>query len=1208
MELRRITLAALALALALAFSPPFAASALAKTAYPDSELRAVEAPSETKLRQLREEEATQLRILLGRRSPSNRRADLYLRLAEIYMEAYRQDYLLEGRIHDKHLAAGQDEQYIDHSHSQPDLLSGVKACRDILALGIAYGKMDEVYYFLAYNSAELGDHKEGLKYYSVLIQHYPESQYVSEGYSELGEAAYNARDFRKAQTLFELGSRKSPPDILPRILHRLAWSYYRTKDYERAISTMKQAIEQSSQSGEKFLNLREEALRDMAIFMTEGGRVEDAIAYFQGVIKDKSFYPKTLEKLGKQYEHSGDHAKATQVYESLLKTHPESEAAFRVLVKLVDLDLGRGDTKGALSRLGGVKIPGAGESDTLLASQNLRAMIRRTATESHENFRKTQNRGSLETAELYYAAYLSTFLAVDDSRNETPEIEMYLAEVKRDLGKSNEASALYRKVVDSKDPRYAKEAGALWTQSLADAISKSAANQKTRSTEPAALEIEYVEAADRLQDALGDTPEGREAALKAAQVLAGYKSTQSDAVRRIKKLIATQPKTPQALTAARLWLQMMADRYAEKPESTDDLKEVIKGLRENLVLMATDRESGQTKLTAQMIDQETRMKVGVIAKEEKDKDFAAAAKGYESFAMEVAQKDLAEKAYANAVLNYFKVPDPESVDRVSSDWLKRFPKSAKAVDSIRGAATNSLIAGRFEVAAKLFDKLGRIAADSASLDTAGRIYEGVGDNIKAQDDWNGFLDLYKQSSHRWEVALELAKSYESSKMEGEAGKIYKFCMTGPAEFEAECGSRLAALYFRIQNPDEGKATLKHVASQAKTKKGEGLSVYVAYARYRLAFLMEQEAKLEPLRLPDTQLKKAVNQRLEFLEPLSRAYNGALEAGGPWGIAALERLATWAYEFAAEVDQITAPVGTDENARLQLEKTLKSLSEPLRKKALATWNEGYSRALATETLSPALPGIADRLADEKTQIPFRAQGPRGKFRLAGMPADGGPDGLRTALSRVRDKLLKNPQDAVAWMDYGNLLWGTGKPLLARLAYEYSLTLNGKSPAAMNNRAVVAINSGESEEDWLKAADAAQLFQNASKQDDAFIPAKFNRGLLLNYYRLFAKSRPLWEQIKARADSAEVEDGLAVALQGMGEQTGAALAFTAANSAGAPPSRFASVYNEAARIAAGGVQGANQCLARLGDLDATITGFEKQSAEHLKGICTAWKSAK
>ncbi len=50
------------------------------------------------------------------------------------------------------------------------------------------------------------------------------------------------------------------------------------------------------------------------------------------------------------------------------------------------------------------------------------------------------------------------------------------------------------------------------------------------------------------------------AALRAAEVLAGYKDTKKNAIKRIRKLIERAPQAPQANTAARLWLQLATAR------------------------------------------------------------------------------------------------------------------------------------------------------------------------------------------------------------------------------------------------------------------------------------------------------------------------------------------------------------------------------------------------------------------------------------------------------------------------------------------------------------------------------------------------------------------------------------------------------------------------------------------------------------------------
>jgi tetratricopeptide (TPR) repeat protein len=723
------------------------------------------------------------------------------------------------------------------------------------------------------------------------------------------------------------------------------------------------------------------------------------------------------------------------------------------------------------------------------------------------------------------------------------------------------------------------------------------------------LEKEYVEAADALQDSLGDTAEGREAALRAAQVLAGYPETRRDALKRITKIIDSSPKSPQALTAARLWVQLLA----ENPKSDeDDMKDLIKKLHENTALMSADQEIGKGKLRAAIQDQETRIKVSTISREEKDHKYGEAARGYETFAQESSQKEVAEKALASAVASYLKVGDTESVERVSVSWFKRFPKSPKAIESTQTAATVLLVQGKFETAGKLFEQIGTATGDADSYETAARIFEGVGDTegsanvARAQNDRVRSIQVQKNSTIRGTALLALARSYEKSQNDREAVQAYRDCMTISTDFEAECGVRLSELQHRLKNEDESIALLKKVAAIGSKHKGEALSPFVGYARFKLADKQEQSLAFEPLALPEEKLKKSMNQRLAYMETISRAYQSVVDAGGPWAIAALDRLARAAYSFANEVDQISPPSKLSEKGLEQFRKNLASVSAPLRKKALDTWMDAYRKAVSAEALSPVIPEIADRLADEGARVPGRAQGFSGGWRLAGISSDGGADGQAKAFDKVRDRLTRNPSDAGAWVDYGNLLWGSGKPQLSRLAYDRALQLNPKSTAALNNRAVVRLSTQGGAEDWATASESLAMFQKALKEDEFFTSAKINRGLLLNYYRLFERSKPLFEQVLVRNSLSDAEQGLAVALQGLGDSAGANAAFQKAVAQGASNSGFAALYHQAARMAP---TKSSDCLDALSDLKAeSMSGFERDAYERLKQACAANKGAK
>lgn len=459
-----------------------------------SERQAVQTEKESQIQNIRDQEITQLRIALGRRLPSTRRADLYLRLAEIYLEAYRAEFLLEGRMQDRRFERGERPGVIDRSFSRPYAAKGIQSCQEILKLRIPYSRMDEVYYFLAFNYGEQGDKKNSANYYSRLVGAYPSSPFAVEAYRELGEDAFRKNDFRKARQYFEISINKNPKsDSVPRTRHKLAWTYYRLKQFNMAVNTLKLAIEQAS-GNEKFLNLKEEGLRDMALFMSEAGRVDEALEYFKDVAGSKEYYGATLERLGAQFERNLEMPKAVRVYESLLKTNPDDEAAFRVRVKLFELSLKQGRNTEAIGRIKSAKLFPDGEADTVIAYKNLKALVRRTATENHEKYRKSSARTNLQNAEAFYALYLDRFFEDDQSTSEREEVRMYLADVKRELGKSEESAQIYKQVLKSGDQRYAKQAGSLWTASLADAIKKG--GSKGNRTEPSALEEDFVDAAD----------------------------------------------------------------------------------------------------------------------------------------------------------------------------------------------------------------------------------------------------------------------------------------------------------------------------------------------------------------------------------------------------------------------------------------------------------------------------------------------------------------------------------------------------------------------------------------------------------------------------------------------------------------------------------------------------------------------------------------
>ncbi len=77
---------------------------------------------------------------------------------------------------------------------------------------------------------------------------------------------------------------------------------------------------------------------------------------------------------------------------------------------------------------------------------------------------------------------------------------------------------------------------------------------------------------------------------------------------------------------------------------------------------------------------------------------------------------------------------------------------------------------------------------------------------------------------------------------------------------------------------------------------------------------------------------------------------------------------------------------------------------------------------------------------------------------------------------------------------------------------------------------------------------------------------NRAMLLNYYRFFEKAKPAWEQVLVKNTESDVQDGLGVALQGLGTVScGPCCLCQRLRAGGAASGRFVAVYHDAARLA-------------------------------------------
>jgi hypothetical protein len=224
-------------------------------------------------------EATRLAKQQEYRAPDTilRMSELYLEKARLWREVENEQYLSippeERRNLNKSSYFKQSAQYFQTANN---------SAKTLVEKFPKYKSIGEVYYILAYNYKELGDNQNAQKYFTLASQKAPSNSTVgSKSKLALADYYFNAHKYQQAIPLYEAGINKVDERWWTKDAFNLAWSYYRTKNYERAIALMKDVHKKSSNG--KYIDMRSLVERDIGIFYVDAGKLDEAIRFYQGL-------------------------------------------------------------------------------------------------------------------------------------------------------------------------------------------------------------------------------------------------------------------------------------------------------------------------------------------------------------------------------------------------------------------------------------------------------------------------------------------------------------------------------------------------------------------------------------------------------------------------------------------------------------------------------------------------------------------------------------------------------------------------------------------------------------------------------------------------------------------------------------------------------------------------------------------------------------
>lgn len=1038
-------------------------------------------------------EATKRLLALAHAAPYV--PDLYLRLAELYAEQSRYEYLIAYEN------AQRKSKVVVSVPARLLKQQAVQLYDRVVREFPEYPELDKALFFKGHELRELGSYDEMIGVFERLVRDYPKSQFRHQALIILGDYYFDKSTFPRAEDYYKkvLADAEGPQHAMAR--YKLGWArqnqddckgalqYFEATARTRVAGEAEDAADRADNrtadpTGERAaadrtaarrkLDLRRESLVDAGYCFTEVKKPEEALPFYRGLATTRAVYVASLSRLARRYHGKGQYKAAAPLYREILEVDPTHEDGLEFIGRFYE---------------GLSKSPSPGTVD-----RDVDVIVR--VAEHHYFHPRTQEktRQALVHDFELYARDLSTkaqLLAKDDAKLLDPvatAYERYLAFF-QDVTKSKEAQAV--------------------AQNLADVL------YAARRYIPAGRAYEAVGAAPGLGD-----PE-RKAALYSAS--AAY-------VQALKQKLNNYEQT-----AARAGLYRAGQAYISRFPTAENIAELKFNLANSLYEEGRFREAiarftslfeqfptskegavsaqlaldcyrltydmeglvraGQRMLAeARLKDEGLRQRLSdtVAAAQQRQLDVltvtaSASDKGTESlltFAQKNAGSAIAERALLNAFVTAREQGDLGQMVKIADQLVRDYPKSGELPGVLGTVAKLTAQAGLFDEAARALTEASRREAAPARsqelLRTAGVLRAQRGDRTGAEEALKALQQGGAAAPLLTDVLLALAELYRHT---GDGAALIELGRAAPQGPAALSDLRLDAIESAVQSG----APLERFAPDLRALSGAGGDVG-AEARLLLLDLQRQQLEGVTFTAKRSDDAKVIVRRFGLQGQLEAQYLAVVKLQRPRQVVeALAHLSLLYQGGAAFLTSAPVPPGLSEADAKTYQAALSQKAQPLLKKA----EEALKTCAETAVQLKVFSATARACQSGSAPPPFDPPTPGS---VAARPSQ--PDA-----PALRARLLKNQGDGEALAQLALLHHKAGDLYGAKLVAERALEAGpGNQAGALHNLlGVVAYQMGE-------PAEAHRHFQDALKADKKNPRARLNLATL---YREFGYGKLLGE---------------------------------------------------------------------------------------------------
>lgn len=654
-------------------------------------------------------------------------------------------------------------------------------------------KMSQALFFLGFNYFELGDVKKGAAYYDRLVKDYPRSNFVGEARFALAEYYFENEKWAQAYKEYSPLIKEKNHRLHTFALYKGAWCLFRLGKTNQAMNYLEYIIKDGKAetgdelAGKRVVNrtkLEGEALRDIVVFYAEGGSSQRAASYFRDLVGDANSYA-YLERLAYQYSDRGNKDASREVFKHLIAQNPTAAKSFDFQYQIVqDYFYAKNTSRFKTELYGWIKDydssspwynANKGNKELIENSYKLReTTLRNYVLQQHQTAQNSRAAFSQGQANDGYQLYLRSF---PDSAL-VGDMHFYYGELLYDMGKFDEAAIQYKWVVDNapQNKFYSKSA-----QNLILAVERSIPSDEEmqkrvgNSLDPIPLEPKvdrFIKSGHWYIEKFPQSEKSVEIKFRIGRLY--YQSNHFDeASKYFREIVQESPKTKYAEYSANLLLDIynLKKDYVGLEKTAGELLAVpaiagskagddIRGVLENASFKRGQDLEGQKK-------------------------YAESAQVFDSFAKQNPTSKLATSAQFNAGVNFERAGMNAAAIASYQTVL-----NSKAADSaeIRAKARRLLAkqyqdSAQFEEAAKLYLQSAKEnPKDPLSTNmmfNAAILYEALGKSNDAIRAFTEFTTLNKKQADNVEVLFNMAQIHRKAGQNSAAiGKYTEYIEKG----------------------------------------------------------------------------------------------------------------------------------------------------------------------------------------------------------------------------------------------------------------------------------------------------------------------------------------------------------------------------------------------------------------------------------------------